>query len=155
MCILFFSLLFLCFCFTINEEVVFQRVMGSSSRLQVDRRSTMHALFSQKHLVALSCLYIFSCRTLKLERKPSDTSPRFPEMTVCVFQEFLCRRTCLTSKSCWIWTSWAAWGQNPVSSLSFEPIMNITSRLRCDGCCAPRNSQLQLPSAFWVVLFSK
>lgn len=61
-------------------------------------------------------------------------------MNVCVFQEFLCRRTCLTSKSCWIWTSWAAWSQNPVLSLSSELIMNITSRLRCDGCCAPRDS---------------
>lgn len=54
-------------------------------------------------------------------------------MNLCVFQEFLCRRTCLTSKSFWIWTSWALWNQNPILNLSFEPITSITYKPRCDG----------------------
>lgn len=59
---------------------------------------------------------------------PSEWWPLVPP------QVWLCRRTCLKSKTCSIWTSWAVWSLNLVLSLCFEPIMSITCKPRREDC---------------------
>lgn len=51
----------------------------------------------------------------------------------CIFQASLCRPICPTSKTSWSWMSSAVWNQSHILNLSFELIMNITFKPRCNN----------------------